>query len=376
VIRIGVICIGPGDMQGHIDFSSPAIPAAPIAKMGRRRFLGSAVAAALTSPLLSSCHSTTGQRSLTHALGWVPNVEYANYWIALDRHLFAQEGVQLKYLPGGPNVPQPVIEIAAGQANIGDSDWLPLVDALAHGNDFVILASLFPVAPTGLISLPRRPVLKPADLVGARLLVQGPAERRVLDATFRLNHLPLDYQFVPVGFSPEALLAGSGDAYYCFITNQPLTLEGMGLKQGTDFFVTRMYDLGYRVPSALVITPRATLATHREMLTGYLRALLRARAINLQNPEYAATLAVTRYGGDLGLDLKQQTRLNAMQVPLELAPSKSSRSPKGRPFWIDEEDLTGPMYQVAAATGRTALPDPKRLLDNSLLSEAYRAVGI
>jgi ABC-type nitrate/sulfonate/bicarbonate transport system substrate-binding protein len=221
-----------------------------------------------------------------------------------------------------------------------------------------------------LISLPRRPVIKPADLVGARLLVQGPAERRVLDATFRLNHLPLDYKFVPVGFSPEALLADAGDAYYCFITNQPLTLESMGLKQGTDFFVTRMYDLGYRVPSALVITRRATLDAHRSMLTGYLRALLRARSINLRNAEYAATLAVTRYGGDLGLDLKQQTRLNAMQMPLEVAPSN------GRPFWIGEEDLIGPMYEVAAATGRTNLPDPKRLLDNSLLSEAYSAVGV
>jgi len=305
-----------------------------------------------------------------HALGWVPNVEYANFWIALDQHLFEREGVPLKYLAGGPNVPQPVIEIAARQANIGDSDWLPLADALAHGNDFVILASLFPVAPTGLISLPKRPVMKPADLVGARFLVQGPAERRVMDATFKLNHLPPNYEFIPVGFSPEALLAGAGDAYYCFITNQPVTLEGMGLKQGVDFFVTSMYDLGYRVPSALVVTPRATLNAHRTMIVGYLRALLRARAINLRNAEYAATLTVTRYGGDLGLDLKQQTRLNALQMPLELAPST------GRPFWIDEHDLTGPMYAVAAATGRTSLPDAKRLLDNSLLSEAYRDIGL
>jgi ABC-type nitrate/sulfonate/bicarbonate transport system substrate-binding protein len=355
----------------HITIASPSRLFQPpdMRGMSRRRFLGSATAAALASPLLGSCNSMRHE-GLTHALGWVPNVEYANFWIALDRHLFAQEGVPLRYLAGGPNVPQPVIEIAAGQANIGDSDWLPLVDALAHGNDFVILASLFPVAPTGLISLPRRPVLKPADLAGARLLVQGPAERRVLDATFRLNHLPRDYQFIPVGFSPEALLAGAGDAYYCFVTNQPLTLESMGLKQGVDFFVTRMYDLGYRVPSALVITHRATLESHRGMLTGYLRALLRARAINLQNAEYAATLTVTRYGGDLGLDLKQQTRLNALQMPLEVAPAK------GRPFWIGEEDLSGPMYEVAAATGRGGLPDPKRLLDNSLLSEAYRAVGL
>lgn len=291
-------------------------------------------------------------------------------WIALDRDLFAREGVPFKYLSGGPNVPQPVIEIAAGQANIGDSDWLPLVDALSRGNDFVILASLFPVAPTGLISLPRRPVLKPADLVGARLLVQGPAERRVLDATFRLNGLPLEYQFVPVGFSPEALLAGAGDAYYCFVTNQPITLEAMGLKQGADFFVTRMHDLGYRVPSALVIAQRQTIDSHRGLIRGFFKALLRARAINIGDPRMAATLATTRFGGDLGLDLAQQTRLNALQIRLETAPAN------GLPFWIGEDDVAGTMYQVAKITGHTNLPEVHHLLDNSLLSDAYRAVGI
>ena len=331
----------------------------------RRRFLAMAGA---TCGLISGCRSSPGH-GLTHALGWVPNVEYANFWIAIEQHLFEQEGVPLKYLAGGPNVPQPVIEIAAEQANIGDSDWLPLVDALEHGNDFVILASLFPVAPVGLISLPKRPIHKPADLVGARLLVQGPAERRVMDATFRLNHLPHEYTFVPVGFSPEALLEDGGDAYYCFITNQPLTLEGMGLKQGTDFFVTRMYDLGYRVPSALVVTRRTTLATHRPMLVGYLRALLRARAINLRNAAYAATLTVTKYGGDLGLDLVQQTKLNALQTALEIAPSN------GKPFWIGHEDLSETMYPAAAIPGRN-FPDPKRLLDNSLLAEAHRSLGL
>jgi len=337
-------------------------------RMSRRGFLSS-TATVLSSLLLQGCRSSL-HHGLTHALGWVPNVEYANFWIALDQHLFAQEGVRFEYLAGGPNVPQPVIEIAADQANIGDSDWLPLIDALAHGNDFVILASLFPVAPVGLISLPGRPIHKPADLVGARLLVQGPAERRVLDATFRLNHLPPSYEFVPVGFSPEALLQGSGDAYYCFITNQPVTLEGMGLKQGKDFYVTRMYDLGYRVPSALVIARRETLKAQRAMLVGYLRALLRARSINLRNAEYAARLTVTRYGGDLGLDLKQQTRLNELQTALEITPSS------GRPFWISHEDLSGPMYEVASVTGHNHLPDPKLLLDNSLLSEAYQSLGL
>ena len=78
------------------------------------------------------------------ALGWVPDVEYADLWAAIDRHYIADEGLRFHYLPGGPNAPAPVLEISAREATFGDSDWLPFVDAVTQGNDFVILASLFP----------------------------------------------------------------------------------------------------------------------------------------------------------------------------------------------------------------------------------------
>ena len=46
----------------------------------------------------------------------------------------------------------------------------------------------------------------------------------MLQALFRVNRLKEDYTMVPVGFSPEPLLEGAGDAYFCFVTNQPQTL--------------------------------------------------------------------------------------------------------------------------------------------------------
>ena len=49
-----------------------------------------------------------------------------------------------------------LVSLAAGQADIAGTSWLQLLDAEAHGNDFVIIASMVPVTPEGLISLPRR----------------------------------------------------------------------------------------------------------------------------------------------------------------------------------------------------------------------------
>lgn len=335
--------------------------------MDRRHFLENAAFAAAAVTLPAGCRRAH-KGEIVMALGWVPDVEYADLWVALERGYMRDEGLRFRYLPGGPNAPSPVLEVAAGEATFGDADWLPFLDAVAQGNDFVIIASLFPVLPGGVISLPGHPIRKPADLAGQRFLVQGPTERAMLDALFRINGLPIDYKAVPVGFSPEPLLHGAGDAYFCYITNQPNTLRKMGMVEGKDFFVTRLYDLGYRVPTSLVTVERATLRRNRPELVKFLRALLLGHFGNAADPEMGARLAVETYGADLGLDLEQQTQLNRIQIALETGPGAAM------PFWISIEDLRGDMSSVARASGRAAPKDPARMMDMSLLEEAFRSL--
>jgi hypothetical protein len=171
---------------------------------------------------------------------------------------------------------------------------------------------------------------------------------------------------IPVGFSPEPLLQHAGDAYFCFVTNQPQTLERMGLREGTDFYVTRLYDLGYRVSTSLLTIERKTLENRRTELIRFLTALLKGHAVNAADPVYGARLAVERYGADLGLDLQQQTTLNRLQIQLETEPGATI------PFWFSEEAFAGPMYAAARVTGRPKLPPPERLRDMSLLEEAFQ----
>jgi ABC-type nitrate/sulfonate/bicarbonate transport system substrate-binding protein len=315
---------------------------------------------------LTGCHHQR-REGITWALGWIPDVEYGNLWIAMDRGYFKRDHVPVSYAPGGPNAPQPVVVVAAQQANLGDAEWLPFLDAVTQGNDFVIVAAQFPVLPTGIITLPSRPMHKPADLVGGRFLVQGPSERSELEATFRLNHLPMNYKLVPAGFSPEGLLHGDGDAYFCYITNQPTMLENMGLKRDKDFFVTRIYDLGYKVPSSLLFVDRETYTHHRADIVAFLRGLLQARERNLANLNLAPRLAVEHFGADLGLDLEQQTTLNRLQVQLEVEPEATI------PFWFPHERTIN-MWAAAAATGRTQIPSPDKLVDLSMLEEAYHSL--
>ncbi len=341
----------------------------PFGGTSRREFLRAGLWAGLSLPLLSGCR-TMRSEDLICVLGWVPDVEYADLWVAREKGYFEREGLHLKIWPGGPNAPQPVVEVAAQQAHLGDAEWLPLLDAVLRGNDYVIIASIFPVHPAGLISLPRRPVRTVEELSGARYLVQGPSERTTIEATFQLNHLAPNFQLIPVGFSPEALLDGAGDAYYCFVTNQPLILENLGLRKGIDFYVTPIGSFGYKVPSTLIFTQRQTLHTRRNELVSFLKARMLGLFENRKDPAYAASLVVNKFGADLGLNFQQEKRTNELQMSLYQTPGSRG------PYWISEDDLLHHMVPAAYASGRGNLPEPSTLMDMTLLEDVYRMLSI
>ena len=337
--------------------------------MQRRHFLqGTAMAAAtgLATPAVRA-----QAKPIKVALGWINNVEYAGVWMALENGYFKEEGLDVKTLPGGPNAPPPPVTVASGGAEIGYGVWLPYLDAIARGNDFVLVAGTFPVSPLGILSLPAKPILKAADIVGKKILAQGPNERTAIDATLALNNLPKQWEFVPAGFSPEPLLAKAGDGYTAFGTNQAVTLEvKMGMVRGKDFFFTSFDSMGYRYYTNLVFVKREYLAANRPIVVGYLKGLTRGWMENAKDPAVAAKLVVDKYGADLGLDLKQQTRQNELQYAMLKSPTK----PDLPLLSLDRDAIAGPMMAAAKASGRENLPDVDKICDFAVMQEVHASI--
>lgn len=305
---------------------------------------------------------------VTTALGWVPNAEYAGLWIAIENGYFAEEGIDIHYTPGGPNAPGVLVSLSAGDAQYAGADWIPFLEATRQGNDFVVLGAAFPTSPAALLSLAAHPVREPKDLVGARILHQMPADKNTVDFILNKAGLPLDYTLVPTGFSPEPLVAGDGDVYFAFATNQPITLENMGLKRDTDFFVTLLADLGYSTPAGIIVADRKYVAENRPLVVGYLRALLRGWIENGKDLAIAPKLIIDKYGADLGLDLAQQTRQNELGQPLIQAPGAPG------PFWFDPTIVETMIAPVAQSAGIDSIPPADQIVDLGPLEEAIASL--
>ncbi len=339
--------------------------------MQRRHFLQGTAVAAVGAPLVAPSIARAQAKPIKVALGWINNVEYAGVFLAQENGYFKDEGLEVTTLPGGPNAPPPPVTVASGGAEIGYGVWLPFLDAVARGNDFVLVAGTFPVSPLGILSLPAKPILKAADIVGKKILVQGPNERTAIDATLALNGLPKQWEGVPAGFSPEPLLAKAGDGYTAFGTNQAVTLEvKMNMVRGKDFFFTSFDSMGYKFYTNLVFVKRDYLAANRPTVVGFLKGVTRGWMENMKDPAVAARLCVTKYGKDLGLDLKQQTRQNELQYAMLKSPTK----PDLPLLSLDKDAIEGPMMAAAKASGRENLPPADKVCDFTVMQEVHAAL--
>jgi len=344
----------------------------------RRRLLqgfgAAGIAAALPgSPfdLVGAARAQGAAKTLTTALSWIPNHQFAGMWIALDKGWFDEAGVKVSWRPGGPNTPNPVERVASGEIGLGQqSNPRPVLEAIVKGNDFVVVGTRFQRQPGGLLSLAKNPVLTPKDMVGKKIIAPNPTDVRTIETALKANKLPTNFQYVPGGSDPQGLLDGQGDAMIAFVTNQTITLERKGLVKDKDFFHRSWDELGVPGYSNFLFGTRKWVADNRDALVRYLRTEIRGWIENEKNPAYGAKLAVEKYGVDFGLDLKQETRSNELQIPF----LHSKDTEQNGLFWVSRERLGGPMYDALRAGGVEKLPDVDKVIDMSLLRDA-RARG-
>jgi ABC-type nitrate/sulfonate/bicarbonate transport system substrate-binding protein len=344
----------------------------------RRKLLRTAGLAGLglaAAPAIAACagggDTSGGGGATTHlrvALGWISNVEFAGFWIADDRGYYADEGLEVEFVPGGPNAPHPTQTLAGGGAEIAIPVAMQaFISAVNEGNDFVAYGTMFQNAPSALLSMAKRPVRTAQDLVGARVLGQQGVQPYI-EAAMRLAGVPVQYEFIPVGYEPSPLVEGQGDVYTCFATNQPIMLEQQGLVADRDFVVTTYEQLGLPQYASPLCSQRSWLDANRPVVEKFMHATIRGWQDNATDPAVAAHLAVEKYGADLGLDLAQQTRENELQIPY----TQSDLTRSSGLFRLDPERLGGPMYTAYRAAGVQPLPDVAKIVDTTVLDAVFQ----
>lgn len=309
---------------------------------------GGAAALPLTNRLAMAQAS-----SFAFQASWINDAEFAGYFAAIDNGYFAEEGLDLTYLSGGPDV-IPESSLIAGKADLTLTTPDTTVLAIAtQGAPFKIIGAQYQKNPIGIVSLASNPINSPQDLVGKTLAVP-PVNVVSVEAMLKISGVDRNaVNIVPYAYDPTPLIKGEIDASLDFTTNVPFTIK----QAGPDAVSFLLYDFGFTIFNDTVVVTADALANKRKEIVSFLRASRKGWEENLKDPAaYPPKFAETWFKGT-GRSIENEIYFNTAQKPLiESA---------GGIFSMSEEDIQKNI-DALAAVGVTATRD---MFDTTVLEE-------
>jgi NitT/TauT family transport system substrate-binding protein len=217
-------------------------------------------------------------------LGYIPNVQFAPLYVAIEKGYFKQEGldVTLDYNMETDSVAllganQLQFAIVSGeQVLLGRSQGLPVVYAAAWYNNF----------PVGVAVHPDKNIKTPADLKGLNIGLPGLYGAnyiglRALLAAGGLNES--DVTMNSIGFTQvESFMTNRVDAVSIYAANEPVIFES----KDVPFTLLRVADYTSLVANGLT-TNETTIREHPEQVRGMIKGLLNGIADTIANPDEA-----------------------------------------------------------------------------------------
>jgi ABC-type nitrate/sulfonate/bicarbonate transport system substrate-binding protein len=237
--------------------------------------------------------------------------------VAIDNGYYTDEGLDLTYLSGGPDV-IPESSIIANKADLAlttpDTTVKAIVD---QGAKFKIIGAQYQKNPIGIVSLASNPIKTPQDLVGKTLAVP-PVNVISVEAVLKINGIEKSkVNIVPYAYDPTPLIKGEIDASLDFTTNVPYTIR----TQGAEAVSFLLYDFGFTIFNDTVAVTEDTLKAKRPELVSWLRASRKGWEENLKDPAlYPPKFAETWFKGT-GRTIDNEVFFNTAQKPLIETPA-------------------------------------------------------
>ena len=318
--------------------------------LDRRRFL-SLMAAGAALPTMSRFASAASP--FAFQASWINDAEFTGYFVAMDKGYYAEEGLDLSYASGGPDV-IPESTIIAGKADLTLTTPDTTIKAIAEqGAPFKIIGTQYQKNPIGIVSLASNPIKSPEDLIGKTLAVP-PVNVISVEAMLKISGVDRSkINIVPYAYDPTPLIKGEIDASLDFTTNVPFTIKQAGA-DATSFL---LYDFGFTTFNDTVVVTEETLKSKRKELVSFLRASRKGWEENFKDTTvYPPKFADSWFKGT-GRSIENELFFNEAQ--------KSLIEAEGGIFSMSEEAIEANIKALA----EVGIAAKREYFDTSLLEE-------
>jgi NitT/TauT family transport system substrate-binding protein len=310
------------------------------------RKLHTIIVLGMVAVLLASCDLAGSQPAtptpvaktrLTIALGYIPDVQFAPYYVALGKGYYDAEGLDVSFKHG--IVPDLIKLLGAGEEgiNFAAASGDEVIPARLQGIPVVYVTTWYrqyPVAAASIVG--KGPTLKsPADLKGHVVGIPGPfgANYTGLLALLKAGGLTKDdVQLKNINFTQvESLATGQVEVAMVYAANEPVQLRTRG------FDVSTLMVSDYvKLASNGMITNEKTLKENPNLVARVVRATQKGIQATIDDPAAAfdeALKQVPEAGGE-----NKDRQMKVLEETIKLMKPKPDDPAASKPLgWTDAE---------------------------------------
>ena len=232
-------------------------------------------------------------------MAFIPNVQFAPFYVADEKGYFAAEGIKPVYDYG---FEQDVVALTAqDQLTVTNAGGSTAIIARSHDVPVQYFIKEYQTLPIAVFGLKDKGINSMADLKGKTVGQALPAGETYVGFMVMMRKAGLkdtDVQQSMIGFTQvESVLNNKVDAAVGYSVNEPLQLKA----QGKDIFEIDMKDVAPEVAGDGIIASETTLRDKPELAKGFARAFLKGLADTIADPEAAFTTTL-KYVPDAAKD--------------------------------------------------------------------------
>jgi len=242
-------------------------------------------------------------RKLTIGLGYLPDIQFAPFYVAQARGYFRDEGLDVDFKQG---LDVDVLKlIGTGALNFGVAGGDEVMIARSQGVPLVYVGTWYQKYPVTVVALEKANIRTVAELKGRTIGVPGRYGATYIGLLALLDSAGLkesDVQLREIGFTQvQALTQGQVDVIVGYTNNEPVQLRALGQTITT----INVFDKVNLASNGLV-TDEKTANNDPELVRAVVRAVMRGIRDTIADPDAAVTLSLPTIPG--AADKRDQLR--------------------------------------------------------------------
>lgn len=238
--------------------------------------------------LLTACQpvgqSMDAVQRIRLPMGYIPNIQYAPFYVAIERGYFADAGFEIEFDYSFET--DGVALVGAGKVPFALVSGEQVLLAREQGLPVVYVAAWWQQYPVAIVAKVESGIQAPADLEGKRIGLPGLFGANYIGLRALLNEVGIEESQVTldsIGFNQvQALAADQEQAVVGYVNNEPVQLEALGYEVN----VIRVADF-VQLAANGILTNENLIEEHPEQVSAFIGAFLRGLEDTLADPEVA-----------------------------------------------------------------------------------------